>query len=111
MHPVCESLCLSLALRLGVLCVAVDGIALAADPPPWSGTVEVAAVTAAPADLQDGDGELAVDESRIEARGYWHPRPGTWLGLGFGGGLNRYADDSGTLDGQIMLLRLPATVM
>lgn len=59
----------------------------------------------------DGSGDLQVDESLAEARGYWQPRLGVRLGLGVGGGIHAYDGGPEVMRGEAAWLRLPATVM
>lgn len=94
----------------GIACCGCASAALAAeDPPLWSGAAEIGAFHAAPS--AGSTGELAVDESLFEARGYWQPRLGVRLGLGVGGGLQRYDGEPIDTKADTVWLRLPATVM
>ena len=94
----------------GVACVSYAVAAFAAeDPQVWSGVAEVGAFHATQSAGPDGD--LAVDESLLEVRGYWQPRRGIRLGLGVGGALNRYDGEPIDTRAKSVWLRIPATVM
>lgn len=92
-----------------MLCATAAVACAAEDPPLWSGALEVGAFRAAPS--AGPDGELAVDESLLEVRTYWQPRLGVRLGVGAGGGYQRYDGEPVTADGRSVWLRVPATVM
>ncbi len=94
----------------GIVCLAFAAAASAAEePPPWSGAAELGASHATPS--AGPDGTLAVDEYFFETRGYWQPRRGIRLGLGVGGGFQRYNGEPVDTRAQSVWLRLPATVM
>jgi len=100
----------ALALGLVAWAMAVT-VAVAEDPPLWSGILELEAIAGASGGTHPDDGRQGADESYAEARLYWQPRLGIELGLGAGSESIEYhgAIHSGAAQGQ--WLRLPAMVM
>ncbi len=91
--------------------IAAAALLPAADPPPWSGILELGGLASADGASRPADGRIGVDEAMAEARAFWQPLLGIRLGLGAAADSHAYLGGPYPATANGVQLRLPATIM